>query len=208
MGVNCGVLSCTIAFILTSWCFSAVQESAFLSIFPSHSGDSGQHDDAAHHTEIQGQSGCCQKCQPQPGSLHQGQDPQLLLPHVFLNVQKGKAGERLCIAVSTGLCEQRVFSLFLFLLGFVALFQPDGQRLYVQADQQLYQLLYAWRPKGTWMMLNITYHTELQICFGQYCVECCVKFISNFFVLSKCRHCLSSSLSSCVLFATMSTMSP
>lgn len=33
-------------------------------------------------------------------------------------------------------------------LYFVALFQPDGQRLCVQADQQLYQLFCAWRPKG------------------------------------------------------------
>lgn len=31
----------------------------------------------------------------------------------------------------------------------VALFQPDGQRLCVQADQQLHQLFYARRPKGT-----------------------------------------------------------
>lgn len=29
-----------------------------------------------------------------------------------------------------------------------ALLQPDGQRLCVQADQQLHQLLHAWRPKG------------------------------------------------------------
>lgn len=32
----------------------------------------------------------------------------------------------------------------------VALFEPDGQRLRVQADQQLHQLFHAWRPKGTW----------------------------------------------------------
>lgn len=29
-----------------------------------------------------------------------------------------------------------------------ALFQPDGQRLRVQTDQQLHDLFYAWRPKG------------------------------------------------------------
>lgn len=38
----------------------------------------------------------------------------------------------------------------------VALFQPDGQRLWVQADQQLHQLLYAWRPEGTLMMQTET----------------------------------------------------
>lgn len=40
------------------------------------------------------------------------------------------------------------FSSAVFLLC-VALFQPDGQRLCVQADQQLQQLFHAWRPKGT-----------------------------------------------------------
>lgn len=36
-----------------------------------------------------------------------------------------------------------------------ALFQPDGQRLCVQADQQLHQLFHAWRPKGTMTNSNI-----------------------------------------------------
>lgn len=40
----------------------------------------------------------------------------------------------------------------------VALFQPDGQRLHVQADQQLHQLLYAWRPEG---MLTIQTETAI-----------------------------------------------
>lgn len=30
----------------------------------------------------------------------------------------------------------------------VAMFQPDGQRLRLQTNQQLHELLHAWRPKG------------------------------------------------------------
>lgn len=42
----------------------------------------------------------------------------------------------------------------------VALFQPDGQRLCVQADQQLYQLFYAWRPKGTLILQTVTAYMQ------------------------------------------------
>lgn len=54
-------------------CFSAVQEPAFLGRFPLHGGDPGQHDDAPHHPEVQGQPGRSPERQPQPGCLHQGQ---------------------------------------------------------------------------------------------------------------------------------------
>lgn len=57
---------------------TAVQESALLSILPSHCGDAGQHDDATYHSEIQRQPGCCQERQPQSSRLHQGREPQLV----------------------------------------------------------------------------------------------------------------------------------
>ena len=80
--VTCKTIHLTVLFfngittlVLTSMLNpSAVEESALLSILPSHRGDAGQHDDATHHTEIQRQPGCCQECQPQSGSLHQGQE--------------------------------------------------------------------------------------------------------------------------------------
>lgn len=49
-----------------------------------------------------------------------------------------------------------IVTALLFPYSSVALFQPDGQRLCVQADQQLHQLLYARRPKGIQTIQTLT----------------------------------------------------
>lgn len=77
----------------------------------------------------------------------------------------------------------------------VAVLHPDGQRVRVQTNQQLHELFYAWRPKGTVKHCEAVQHKEPA-----------VVSLSPAFLL-KSRHCLSSSLSSCVLSATTSTMS-
>lgn len=49
------------------------EEPAFLSVLLSLCGDTGDHADASHHTEIQRQPGSHTKRQSQPRSLHQGE---------------------------------------------------------------------------------------------------------------------------------------
>lgn len=53
---------------------AVVQKPALFCVLPTQRRDAGQLDHATHHAEVQRQPGCCQKCQPQPGGLHQGWD--------------------------------------------------------------------------------------------------------------------------------------
>lgn len=81
----------------------------------------------------------------------------------------------------------------------VAMFQPDGQRVRVQTNQQLHELFHAWRPKGSPAVTQKLFgiRTPAGVSLSSLCL---------FFMFTS-RHCLSSSLSSCVLSATMSTTS-
>lgn len=57
---------------LSSRSLAALQEPALLCVVLPRGGDAGEHADATHHAEIQGQPGRGPQRQPQPGGFHQG----------------------------------------------------------------------------------------------------------------------------------------
>lgn len=88
--------------------------------------------------------------------------------------------------------------LFVCFVSSIAMFQPDGQRVRVQTNQQLHELFHAWWPKGRPAVAQAVLNQNPSWCLTVFCSGIWI-FLS--------RQCLSSSLSSCVLSATMSTMS-
>lgn len=163
-----------------------VQESALLILLPSHCGDAGQHDDAAHHSEIQRQLGRCQKCQSQSSSFHQGQEPQLLysaehrllfsLHLCAIKSSHNNFSFSFCSGVSTwwteALCSNRSTTTSTVLC-------PETQRYTDKNHTETTTTTHLTGTRVNWIV----------------------------YFLLKYRRCLSSSLSSCVLSATMSTMS-
>lgn len=132
----------------------------------------------------------------------------LIMPHITQKYKDNldaarNANHSLAVFVKVRTCSCCLFRLFpgrifkdLF-CPLVAMFQPDGQRVCVQTNQQLHELFHARRPKGRPAVTGS--RSELGPLLASHCVL--------LFFFFKSRHCLSSSLSSCVLSATMSTMS-
>lgn len=113
----------------------AVQEPALLRLLQPRRGDSGQHADAAHHPEVQGQPGRGSQRQPQPGGVRQGWDSSPAPA-----VQRFDSKTSFNVSCLSSFCS--------------ALLHLHGPRLRVQADQQLHELLCAWRPEGSkpWLL--------------------------------------------------------
>lgn len=83
----------------------------------------------------------------------------LIMPHITQKYKDNldaarNANHSLAVFIKVGACGRCLLHVFAggvftdLPSPLAALFQPDGQRLRVQTNQQLHELFYAWRPKG------------------------------------------------------------